>query len=230
MPKIIKKRVEGKSRSEGNIVETVIDIRQRLKEKQRTMVYFVVTFLFAVSAIVALTVYIRTNTSRALELEAEGQKLFYSLSRAESAAPSESYRKALEIFKKSYETKKRPLVLLHIANCYYAIGNYDETIKTLTELNSKGSDQNLLSLSYYKMAAAYTKKGDMDNALKAYDNIASLKGGALQDVALLESGKILDAMGKSDEAKKKYKELTDRFSKSLAVNESSGKSEAEGKK
>lgn len=44
MPKAIKKRTEKKIHKEGDISETVVDIREKLKERQRTLVYSLLVF------------------------------------------------------------------------------------------------------------------------------------------------------------------------------------------
>jgi TolA-binding protein len=69
------------------------------------------------------------------------------------------------------------------------------------------------------MAMTYVKKGDMENALNSLKNLSSIKNSPLQDVALMESGKILDHIGKKEEAKSKYKELINNFPKSALANE-----------
>lgn len=220
MPKAIKKRSEKKiSTTDEDIRETVVDIKQRLKERQRTLVYAVTVFVVLTLSVLVFTVYKKTSSGRALELELEGYKLFYGDYQAQLMPPAERYQKALEMFKKSYSSKERPDVLLYIANCHYALGNYDEAVKTLRELNTQFSDPKITSLSYYKMAMAYVKKGDTDNALTALKSLLSIKDSALQDMALLESGKILELSGKTEDAKNKYKELLNRFPKSALLNE-----------
>ncbi|HEX8948132.1 MAG TPA: tetratricopeptide repeat protein, partial [Dissulfurispiraceae bacterium] len=118
---------------------------------------------------------------------------------------------------------KTPEALLNIANCYYALGNYDEAIKSLDEFVRQFSDPNLVSLAYHKKAMAYMKKGDTNNALGALDSLAKLKGGSLQDVALLESGEMLESMGKPEDAKNKYKELVSKFPNSALAAQAKAK-------
>lgn len=219
MPKPIKKRSEKKASSDEDIKETIVDIRQRLKERQRTLVYYAGIFLVLAISVVAFTVYKKASTSKALELELEGYKLFYGDYQAGLMPPAERYQKAIEMFKKSYASKKKPDVLLYIANCYYELGNYDDAIKTLNDLTAQFSETAIISLAYYKMAMAYVKKGDMDGALTALKNLLSIKNSALQDMALLESGKILESTGKTEEAKNRYRELINKFPKSPLLSE-----------
>jgi tetratricopeptide (TPR) repeat protein len=220
MPKAIKRRTEKKIvTTEEDLRETVVDIRQKLKERQRTLVYAITIFVVLAISITGFAVYKKTSSNKALELELEGYRLFYGDYQARLIPPAERYKQALEVFKKSYATRKRPDVLLYIANCQYELGSYDEAIKTLKELNNQFSDPKVISLSYYKMAMAYVKKGDMDNALASLKNILNIKDIPLQDMALLETGKILELSGKTEDAKNKYRELINKFPKSALLNE-----------
>lgn len=220
MPKAIKRRTEKKVIvTEEDLRETVVDIRQRLKERQRTLVYAVTVFIVLAISIGGFVVYKKTSLNKALELELEGYRLFHGDYQARIMPPSERYKQALEMFKKSYATRKRPDALLYIANCQYELGNYDEAIKTLKELNKQFSDPKVISLSYYKMAMSYVKKGDMDNALASLKNILSIKDIPFQDMALLETGKILELSGKTEDAKNTYRELINKFPKSALLNE-----------
>lgn len=220
MPKPIKKRTEKKiDATEENLKETVVDIRQRLKERQRTLIYIFTIFIVLTISIAGFAVYKKTSSDRAAELELEGYRLFYSDYNAKIISPSERYKKALEMFNKSYTLRKKSDVILYIANCYYELGNYDESIKTLKELNNQFSDPKILSLSYYKMAMAYVKKGDMNSAIDSLNNILKIKDIPLQDMALLETAKILEFLGKKEDAKNKYRELINKFPKSALLNE-----------
>lgn len=219
MPKIIKRRAEKKSRKEEDIRDTVVDIRERLKQRQRTLVYIAIVFVAVTLSVSGLFIYKKASTNKALALELEGYRLFYGDYQGQAALPAERYKKALEKFKESYKAKKRPNMLLYIANCHYESGGYDEAIKTLKELTSQFPDSKVTSIAYYKMAMAYVKKGEMDNALAALKQIISVKDSALQDMALLEAGKILELSGKTEDAKNNYKELINKFPKSALINE-----------
>lgn len=219
MPKVIKKRLDKKVHTEEDIKDTLKDIKERISQRQRTFVYILIGFLFVIISVTGFFIYTKTSLNTALELEAEGYNLYYGDYLKQPMSNDERYRKALDLFKRSYDAKKRAHVLLYIANCHYELGNYDEAIKTLTELNNRFSDPQIISLSYYKMAMAYMKKGEKDNALNTLKNIYTIKGSTINDVALLESGKILESIGKTAEAKEKYKELINKFPKSALLDE-----------
>lgn len=218
MPKAIKKRMQKTEQQETDLRETVEDIRERLKERQRTLVYA----LLAVGVIAILAagfyIYNASSTSKAQGLRYEGYKLLYGRTQT-PMAPAERYKSALEKFKQSYAAKKNPVTLLYIADSHYALGAYDEAIKTLNELTARYSDPAVTSLANYRLAMTYLKKGDANSALAALNNLTAPKDGPLQDMALLESGKLLETMGKTAEAKAKYNELLKKFPQSALLGE-----------
>lgn len=219
MPRPIKKRLEKKGQEKGDIRETVEDIKEVLRKRQRNLIYLFLASIVMVILIIGFVVYSKTTASKASELEFEGYKLYYGDNLIIPLSNEERYRKALDMFSKAYKTRKRPYPLLYMANCHYELGNYDDAIKLLSDLNNQFSDPNIISLSYYKMAMAYMKKGDMEKALEALKNIYTIKGSTLNDIALFESGRILEKMGKKEEANQKFKELVDRFPKSQLLDE-----------
>jgi tetratricopeptide (TPR) repeat protein len=101
---------------------------------------------------------------------------------------------------------------LYIAGCYYELGRYDEAITTLKDFTQRYSkEEKFIPLAYEKMAMAYERKGDTKEAMKALEALYNLKGDIYKDFALIESARLLEKEGKTEEAKKKYKELSDKF-------------------
>ncbi|MGO9378189.1 MAG: tetratricopeptide repeat protein [Dissulfurispiraceae bacterium] len=211
MPKVIKKRISKHENPGEGLQDTVDDIRSRLKERQRLLVMGFAAFLVVLIAVGGFVVYNKSQRDKAAELQREAYRLFYNDNSAELAGSGDNYRKALDLFTKSYDIKQKAYVLLYIAYCKYELGNYDDAIKTLKELNDKFPDPGITPLAYYKMAEAYLKKGDSANALTTLKDLASIKDGIFHDIALMESGKILDSQGKKEEAKAMYKELLSKF-------------------
>jgi len=218
MPKVIKKHFEKKERTEEDLKDTVADMRKRLRQKHRAMIYSAGAFVVLLLLVVALLIYTRSVNNKALELEAAGYNFYYGVYSAE-LMPEERLKKALEMFKASYEVRKRPRVLLYIANCYYELGNYDAAIKNLKELTDRFSDVAIVSLAKYRMSLAYIQKGDTDSALNILLDLTRSHNAPLRDLALMESGLILQSLGKTEDAQKKYKELIEKFPESAFLNE-----------
>jgi predicted negative regulator of RcsB-dependent stress response len=219
MPKVIKKRSEKFNGSDESLQGTVEDIRARMKERQRSLVIGLVVFLVLIAAVGAFFIYNKSQADKAAGLQREAYLLFYSENSAQLLMAGENYKKALELFRKSYDVKKKADVLLYIAYCQYELGSYDDAIKSLKELNEQFADSRIVPLSYYKMAESYLKKNDITNALAAMNTLAGLKDSIFHDLALMESGKILESQGKKEDAKAKYKELITKYPNSALAGE-----------
>lgn len=223
MPDIRKKQSDRKTTPEKEIQETIENIKERLKYRQRNLIISVIAFIVIISSITGFVIYNKYASDKAASLEYEGYKLLYAKDQAKLGISEDRYKKALEKFKESYSTKKSPNVLYYIANCYYEMGDYDESIKTLQELISRFSEPQIVSYSYYKLAMAYIKKNDTENALNSLRSLAKLKDGVFQDLALIEVAKILETTGKPEEAKESYKEIIEKYPKSVFINQAKAK-------
>lgn len=219
MPRVIKKQSDKKSSPEKEIQETIVDIKDKLKHRQRVLIISLIAFLVVIGSVAGFILYNKSASNKASLLEYEGYKLYYGQFQTKPDLSDDRYKKALEKFTESYNTKKNPNVLFYIANCHYETGNYDEAIKTLKELVSRFSEPQIVSFSYYKMAMAYLKKNDTENALSSLNSILKIKDGVFQDVALVEIAKILEFTGKVEESKSAYKELIEKYPKSVFANE-----------
>lgn len=211
---------------EQKIITTMSEFKEQMLSKQRHLIITALIVVIVLLLVVGVWIYIKSVKSKAEELEAEGYRYFYSASGENQKA---NYEKALEAFKKSYETKKTAYALLYIANCYEGLGRLDDAIKSLKELVEQFSDPTMLSLGYNKLAALYTAKGDAQSALEVLDRLKKTKGAKLQDFAYLQAGAILETMGKTDEAKAQYRELSEKFPNSLLAPMAKAKVTAEKK-
>ncbi len=223
MPKIIKKRISKHEGPDEGFQDTVDDIRSRLKERQRVLVMGLAAFLVVLIAAGGFFVYNKSQRDKAAELQREAYQLFYNENPAQPSAGGDNYKKALDLYTKSYDIRKKADVLLYIAYCKYELGNYDDAIKTLKELNDKFPDPKIRPLAYFKLAEAFLKKGDSTGALATLKDLASIKDGLFQDMALMESGKVLESQGKKEESKAMYKELISKFPNSPLAAEAKAK-------
>jgi len=225
MPKAIKKRIPKKTAdAETEVKERLSTLKDTLRERQKTAVKIGVGILVVIIAVAGFFIYSHNAGKKAQGYEYQAYKIFYSADRSPLTNKEEQYKKALEMFNKAYGTKKSPVSLFYIASCYYELGNYDDALKTLKEFTQNYSgEKRFLPLVYQKMATVYIKKGDMNGALKTLETLSSLPGDTFKDLALMESGKLLEKQGKPDEAKKKYEELTKKFPYSPYKDEAAAK-------
>jgi len=219
MPKEIKKLSERKLSTNREIEDTLTDLREKLKHRQKVLAISLVAFFMIAATVTGFFLYNRSLTHKASQLESEGQKIFYGLSQQTAANTEERVKNALGKFRESYNVKKNPRVLLYIANCHYEIGDYEETVKTLNDLVTQFSDPEIVSLAHFKKAMAFLKKNDTENALNSLKVIVNIKDGIFQDLALLESGKILEATGRGEEAKGFYRQIIEKYPQSVFVSE-----------
>lgn len=215
MPKSIKRKVVKKTSSGTEVTGVISKLKESAAKRKKAMLAAVGAVLIFAGAISGFFIYNSAMKTKAQKLEYEGYKMYYGLYQPQALAGEEQYKKALEFFKKAYATKKSPVSLFYIANCYYETGRYEEALNTLRQLNREfPDDERFVPLSYYKMAMASLKKRNNDEALKSLDILYRYKTGAYKDLSLLESARILEAQGKADEAQKKYEELTKNFPQS----------------
>ncbi len=224
MPKAIKKRIGKKTiDSETEVKQKISSLTETFRQRQRTAFIAAITVLVVLTAVVGILWYSYSSQKKAKILENEAYKSFYS-SQTSATNAEEQYKKALDLFKKAYDTKKSPFSLFYIANSYYALGNYDDALKTLQDFIKKYSnDEKFLPLAYQKIALIYLKKGETEQAKRTLDNLYNLKGDVLKDFALMEYAKLLDKEGQADEAQKKYQEVVRKYPSSPFIEEAKAK-------
>ena len=225
MPKQIKKRVHKKNLdTETDVKDKLTTFVEDIKEKQKRFAIYGVVVLLIIIGIVSFFIHSSNQQKNARQLEYDAYKIYYNEYLKSQLTDQERYEQALDIFKKSYNTKKTPRALLYIASCYYELGKYDDALKTLEDFSKRYADEHeMIPLAYVKMAQAYRQKGDPDEALKTLDAFSHFKSDLYKDYALMESGRILEKEGKLEEAKDKFKEITARFPDSPFFKEAEAK-------
>lgn len=213
MPKVIKKRIAKKpADAEEEVKSKLAHLQDTLKERQKTIVKYGIIVLVAIVLIAGFLFYTYSLQKKAKELEYEAYKIYYNVYQKQPLSKDEQYKKALDIFKKAYDTRKSPVSLFYIAGCYYELGQYDDALNTLKEFAQRYSnEERFIPLIYQKMAMVYLRKGNVNEAMNAIDSMYNLKGDIYKDRALIEYARLLEREGKIEEAKKKYKELTTQF-------------------
>jgi predicted negative regulator of RcsB-dependent stress response len=226
MPKPIKKKIVKKTTSGTDASETLSRLKKSVDERKRFFITAVAAVALSVIAIGGFFLYSNTQKNKAQKLEYEAYKIYYGLYQKQPVASEERYKKAAEIFKKAYDVRKSPVSLYYIANCYYELGKYEDSLNALKELNQKfPDDEKFVPLSYYKMAMISLKKGSAEEALKSLAVLYNYKTGTYKDLSLIESGKIFEAQGNVEEAKKKYEELIKDFPQSPFAEEAKARIE-----
>ncbi len=220
MPKAIKKKIVKKTTAELEMKGVVSKIKEYTEKKKNVAIIAAAAILIFIAAVSGLFIYSRNNERKAERLEYEAYKMYYGHYLKQPISAEEQYNKALDLFKKAYDARKSPVSLFYIANCYYETGRYDETLTALNELNKRfPDDERFVPLAYYKMATVSLKKGSSEDALKFLDILYKYKTDSFKDLSLIQSGRILEALGRKEEARKKYEELTKNFPQSPFLDE-----------
>lgn len=213
MPKPIKKKIPKKiADTETEVKERLVSLKETFKERHRYILRYIFVGLAIIIAISGYIFYDYSLRKKAMALAYEAYKNYYNIYQKQTLNRPDQLTKALDMFKKSYNTKKSPIVLFYIANCYYELGRYDEALKTFTEFTDRYSKEDkLIPLIYGKMANVYLKKDNIKEAMKILEKLYGVKGEIYKDFALIEYAKLLEKEGRIEDAKKKYKELIEKF-------------------
>lgn len=224
MPKPIKKRITKPVKPEEGVKDVLYGARDFISERQKIFYPVIIALVIIALGAGGFSIYRSNVKAKAEALAYEGYRFYYGLYQKQTLPKEAQYQMALEKFKKAYETRESPLSLFYIANCYYTMGNYDEALKALRELNERfPNDERFLPLSQHKISVIHLKKGDKEAALKALDDMYRAKTGSLKDLALMESARLLDGMGKRDDSMKRYEELAKNFPGSPFAEEAKAK-------
>jgi|WetSurSiteA1Bulk_404760.scaffolds.fasta_scaffold13925_2 predicted negative regulator of RcsB-dependent stress response len=224
MPKAIKKRITKKtSTTEEEVQDKLSGLKVTMRERRKTVFQYGAIVLIVILAAASFFIYTSYAQKKSQELSYEGYKTFYNIPKT-PMSKEEQYQKALDMFQKSYNTKKSPVSLFYIAACYYELGRYDDALKSLKDFTGQySSDAQFIPLAYQKMSTIYVKKGDMKEAKKTLDTLYNFKGDIYKDFALIEYARLLEKEGKGDEAKKKYEELSTKYPNSPFIDEAKTK-------
>jgi predicted negative regulator of RcsB-dependent stress response len=227
MPKAIKKRTKKKEvGAEIEVKDRLVEIKGKLREKQKTVVTYSVFAGIVVIILAGLLYYRYSSGEKSRTTENEAYAYYYGERMKQPMTKPERMQKALDLFKQAYDYRKSGRLLLYIADTYYEMGKYDEALSSVDRaIKNYSSDKDLLPLAYKMTANIQLKKGNKDEALKALDELYKSPGNIYKDYALMESGRIFESEGKKDAADAKYKELTDKFKESPFYGEARAKLE-----
>ncbi len=227
MPKPIKKRVSKKPvLKEEEIKGTFTQAIEFIRKKKKS---FLIILTAMIAVIIISLIIISYNSSlkkKAYALEIEAYKYYYGINLKESMSDEDRWRKALELYKKSVETKPSSTALFYLGNCYYNLSDYTKAIEEFEKFTKKFRDEKgLLPIVYQKLASAYFNKGDKERAFATLNKLAELDNGLFKDTALILEARYYERSGETEKAKERYRELAEGFPSSPWFAEASSKIE-----
>lgn len=231
MPKPIKKRVSKKPvLKEEEIRGSFTQILEFIKEKKKAFLSITAVIIGVIVLSIIAIYYNSSLKKKAYSLETEAYNYYYGINLKEDISEEERWRKALELYKKSVETKVSPTALFYLGNCYYNLSDYAKAIEEYERFIKRfKGEKELLPIVYQKLSSAYLNKGDKDKALSTLTKLSELNNGIFKDTALILEARYYERIGDSDKAKERYKELVEKFPNSPWINEARIRTETQRK-
>lgn len=231
MPKPIKKRISKKTvLKEEEIKGSFTQILEFIKEKKKVFLSVTAVIIGVIVLSIIAIYYNSTLKDKAYRLETEAYNYYYAIDLKENISEEERWKKALELYKKSVETKVSPTALFYLGNCYYNLSDYAKAIEEYERFIKRfNNEKELLPVVYQKLSSAYLNKGDSDKALSTLNRLAELNNGIFKDTALILEARYYERKGDSDKAKERYKEIVEKFPNSPWINEAKMRTGMQGK-
>lgn len=225
MPKAIKKKIARPSDEPVEVENALHNAIQKATENKETVQKALIALAVVIIAVVGIYFYISGRNAKAAQLEYQAYKTYQAL--YEQIEPSKMARaeQALALFQQAYDAKKSAFSLYYIAICQYDLAQYEESANTLVRfLAEYPDDARFATLAYYKLAMANMMAGKLEDALRYFNDINNIGStDAMKDVALIESARLLERMGRPDEATSRYQTIVTQFPTSYYVAEAKQK-------
>lgn len=230
MPKAIKRKAAKPPQSAEDVGAVLARMRETADRRKKQIVAAAVVVVAAAALVAGVFLYRSGVEKKARALEYEGYKQSTGLYSAQKADDAARAGQALETFSRAYELRKTPFSLLNIASARYALGKYAEAASALEEfIRQFPEEKAFLPLARYELGMARLRAGDNDAALKAFDGLSRYGAGPFGDLALMEAARLLEGMGKTDEARSRYESLARDYPQSPFVEEARRKAGIEEK-
>ena len=213
MPKAIKKRVTKKTALRAEEVRgAAVRSLDIIKSRRKLFTLILLISGIVIISIIAFMFYYSSIKKKAYAFEREAYNYYYEIDLKTPLSDEERWEKPLELFQKALKIKSTPTALFYIGNCYFNLGDYDNAIKTYNKFVDKYRNETvILPLVYQKLASAYIKKGENDEAVRTLNALAEFKNGTFKDTALSLEARLYEATGRHEDAIKKYKEIVEDF-------------------
>lgn len=207
MPKIKKKA--------KSLMQTEAEIKSIAHHASEYYQVYQKQFNLAIAAVVlAIAVTLIYSLMQSANEKKAGQMLStaYDAYSPGGGAPA-NYPQALQRFQdivKQYGgTVNGAIAQFYIGNVYVQMGQPEAALKEYeTFIKKHSGEQFLLGLVYQRMGYTYLAMGKQDEAVKAFGQAEALEGTGL---ATYELARLYDRAGKSDEALKKYKDISEKL-------------------
>ena len=218
--KILRKQT-GKKKSLYNEPDQFQSLTEKAMDyaKENTSKVFVAAGVVAVLFIAAAGVMLwRQNAKMNIATETAKAIKYYDINSpvpgGKPMGAAERFQKAENLFDKIANEggPGSDVALYYKANSEMELGNMDKAIKDYKDVLAKSSgNPSLATLARYRLAEAYTAKGDTQDAVETYKSEISSPNDFLKDAAHYELAKIYQQSGKTQDAMAEYNVLKKDF-------------------
>jgi tetratricopeptide (TPR) repeat protein len=116
-------------------------------------------------------------------------------------------------------TRHAALALFHQANAYAALERFDDAIAGYDRWLAEYTGHELAPLVTQRLAYALWAKGQPEKALARFDEVTKIPDALNRDLAYFEKGRVLEQLGKMEQAIEAYTALAKEFSSSSWTSE-----------
>lgn len=208
MAKIKKKTTKQQLNPEDeikSIAHTVADYYHAYRKQANT----ILTVLVLGIIVAVIFFFVKANSEKQAGRMLEAA--YAALRPAAGAQPD--YQRALQGFRETAKqygnTLNGAIAQFEAGNVLAETGKHEEALKEYEALINRHSSKKLLvAQAYQRMGYAYLAMGRKEDSLKAFGLSESIIGAG---AATLELARIYDREGKTEEAQKKYRELSEKL-------------------
>ncbi len=138
---------------------------------------------------------------------------------ASQQAKDEAVIGSLTTFRQEHSgTKSAATAALPLGQSLHRLGRHDDAVKAFDDfLGGAAKDNQLRAVALEGKGYAFEAKGELDQALAAFSDLAKLDLPFLQGMGLFHQGRILSLQGKHAEAAKVFAEIPQKFPNTAAA-------------
>jgi tetratricopeptide (TPR) repeat protein len=213
MPKPIKKRITKKTDTrESEVKGTLMHGLDFLKEKKKPALISASVIGAILVLYLIVSFYQASVIEEALSLESKAYEYYFGTNVSSSLPEEDRWKNAIELFKKSVETKETPTALFYLGNCYYKLGDYESAIREYNAFTARfGDAEEILPIVYQKLASAYFKTDRKQEALDALETLSGITGRSFRDTALVLEARHYQSIGNTEQELQLYREIISQF-------------------
>lgn len=180
-----------------------------LEDNRQNLLYLVGGIVVFFVIFMGITFYFKNYETDALKIFVEANTLYNNELQKEKAQDYEKTLKAFEKITISYRRSKvAPFANMYLSEIYYSTGEFSKALESYKGFIQDDPDESLAIFAQYGMGKTYESMGKFDDALKRYE-VVSKRNRSLSSLILMDIGRLMEKMNRTEDAKSKYQEFID---------------------